>query len=103
METETQTAETKTYDNYADLVRKIVTKIVDHPEEVEVTVNDQGRAVVVEVGVSPDDMGKVIGKSGRNIDALRSITRAAGLVNHERVHVELLETDDEYETEDEDE
>jgi predicted RNA-binding protein YlqC (UPF0109 family) len=90
---------TEHHDGYAQLVRGIVTKIVDTPDDVEVTAIDRGRAVVVEIGVAPTDMGKVIGKAGRNIDALRSVTRAAGLVNHERVHVELLETDDDYENE----
>jgi uncharacterized protein len=84
-------------EKYARLVRGIVTQIVDTPEEVEVTAVDRGRTTVVEVGVAPEDMGKVIGKAGRNIDALRSVTRAAGLVNHQRVHVELLETDDDEE------
>ena len=94
-------AEAVNPEKYAGLVRGIVTKIVDSPEEVEVTAVDRGRTTVVEVGVSPDDMGKVIGKAGRNIDALRSVTRAAGLVDHQRVHVELLETDeDEDELED---
>ena len=95
--------ETANHDAYSQLVKTIVTKIVDHPDEVEVTANDRGRAVVIEVGVSPDDMGKVIGKSGRNIDALRSVTRAAGLVNHERVHVELLESDEDYDEGEDDE
>jgi predicted RNA-binding protein YlqC (UPF0109 family) len=98
MKVEAEAADTE---KYASLVRGIVTKIVDAPEEVEVTAIDQGRTTVVEIGVSPDDMGKVIGKAGRNIDALRSVTRAAGLVDHQRVHVELLETDeDEDEPED---
>jgi predicted RNA-binding protein YlqC (UPF0109 family) len=89
-------------EKYAKLVRGIVTKIVDSPEEVEVTAVDRGRTTVVEIGVSPQDMGKVIGKAGRNIDALRSVTRAAGLVDHQRVHVELLETDEEGDDEIED-
>ena len=39
--------------------------------------------------VADEDMGKVIGKSGRNIEAIRAVVRAAGLRHHQRVQVEL--------------
>ena len=51
----------------------------------------KGRTTVVEVGVAEADMGKLIGKGGRNIDAVRAVVRAAGLRGHERVQVELAE------------
>ena len=49
----------------------------------------QGRTTIVEVEVDKADKGKLIGKSGRNIDAVRAVVRAAGLRGHERVQVEL--------------
>ena len=79
---------------YIELVQSIVTKVVSDPSAVEVSAQRQGRTTIVEVAVAPDDMGKVIGKGGRNIDAIRSVTRAAGLRQHERVQVELLEDED---------
>ena len=101
-EVEEQPSTNPNHQRYATLVRNIVTNIVDDPTDVEVEAVDRGRTVIVEVGVAPEDMGKVIGKAGRNIDALRSVTRAAGLVNHERVHVELLENEDEETGDDDD-
>jgi hypothetical protein len=51
----------------------------------------KGRTTIIEVGVAEADMGKLIGKGGRNIDAVRAVVRAAGLRGHERVQVELAE------------
>jgi len=51
----------------------------------------KGRTTIIEVGVAESDMGKLIGKGGRNIDAVRAVVRAAGLRAHERVQVELAE------------
>jgi len=39
--------------------------------------------------VADEDMGKIIGKNGRNVEAIRAVVRAAGLRHHERVQVEL--------------
>jgi len=44
----------------------------------------------VELTLAPEDVGKVIGRGGRNIDAIRSVVRAAALKNHERVMVEIV-------------
>jgi predicted RNA-binding protein YlqC (UPF0109 family) len=44
---------------------------------------------VVEIKVGPDDMGKLIGKGGRNIDAIRAVVRAAGLRHRQRVQVDV--------------
>ena len=84
--------------DYVDLTRTIVSRIVDNPGEVEITTDEQGRGLVIEVSVAESDMGKVIGKGGRNIDAIRAVVRAAGLRHHERVQVELVEDDEEDET-----
>ena len=81
--------------DYAGLTKHIVSNIVDTPEAVEVTAEDRGRGLVIEVAVADGDMGKVIGKGGRNIEAVRAVVRAAGLRQHERVQVELREDEDE--------
>ena len=44
----------------------------------------------VEVTLATDDVGKVIGRGGRNIDAIRAVVRAAALKNHDRVMVEIV-------------
>ena len=54
------------------LVRTIVSALVDYPEAVEVQQVDGETTCILEVRVSPEDIGKVIGRQGRNIAALRT-------------------------------
>ena len=75
--------------DYADLTRFIADRIVTEKDGVEVQTQPRGRTTIVRLKVAEADMGKVIGKSGRNIEAIRAVVRAAGLRHHERVQVEL--------------
>jgi uncharacterized protein len=75
--------------DYADLTAYIVNTIVDDKDAVEIRLKPGGRQTVVEIKVAPDDMGKIIGKNGRNIDAIRAVVRSAGLRNRERVQVDV--------------
>ena len=75
--------------DYADLTRFIAERIVADRDAVEVQVQPRGRSTIVRLRVAEDDMGKIIGKNGRNIEAVRAVVRAAGLRHHERVQVEL--------------
>ena len=60
-----------------ELVKYIVTKLVEDKEAVNVTSREEEKAVVVEVTVAPDDTGKVIGKNGKVAQAIRSILHSA--------------------------
>ncbi|NIS63422.1 MAG: KH domain-containing protein [Proteobacteria bacterium] len=61
-----------------ELVEKIVRALVDFPDEVEVREIEGTNMNIVEIKVSKGDMGKLIGKKGQNIDAVRRIVTAAG-------------------------
>lgn len=74
-----------------DLCRFIAEHIVKDPAAVRVTTESRGRNTVIELSVAEADKGKIIGKGGRNIDAIRAVVRAAGLCRHERVQVELAD------------
>jgi predicted RNA-binding protein YlqC (UPF0109 family) len=76
--------------DYTDLVNYIVKAIVAKPEEVKVAMVEGERTNRVEVTLASDDVGKVIGRGGRNIDAIRAVVRAAALKNHDRVMVEIV-------------
>jgi uncharacterized protein len=76
--------------DYADLTRFIADRVVSQKEAVEVQTQPRGRSTIVRLQVAEDDLGKVIGKHGRNIEAIRAVVRAAGLRHHERVQVELI-------------
>ena len=74
-----------------DLVAFIAMSIVDEPDKVLVSEVEGERAVVFEVRVAPDDMGKIIGKKGRVIHAVRSLVQAAAAKEGKRAAVEILE------------
>lgn len=77
-------------EDYTDLVRYIVTAIVAKPDAVKVAFVEGDRTDRVEVTLDPQDVGKVIGRGGRNIDAIRAVVRAAALKNRDRVTVEIV-------------
>src|SRR5438105_2124034 len=82
--------------DYVDLVDYIVKNIVDHPEAVVVeAVPGRGRAETLEIRLDPGDVGRVIGKGGRNIEAIRSLVKASAIKEHHRVNVEVIAADDE--------
>jgi uncharacterized protein len=70
----------------------LVKGIVDHPDEVKVVSASSARGEVLEVHVPPEDLGRVIGRSGRTAKALRTIV--AALADGRRVRVDVVDTDD---------
>ena len=72
-----------------NLVELIARSLVDSPDEVVVTQTEQENAIVIELNVAPDDMGKVIGKQGRIAKAIRTVVRAASTGEEKRVIVEI--------------
>ena len=63
--------------------------LVDHPEAVKVTETEGPEAIILELNVAPEDMGKVIGKQGRIAKAIRSVIKAATAKNAKPVFVEI--------------
>ena len=60
-----------------ELIKYIVQALVDNPEQVEISEIKGGNTTVFELGVAKKDIGKVIGKRGRNVNAIRTILTAA--------------------------
>lgn len=71
------------------LVRYLVTSLVDDPDSVAVTVVETDEATTFEITVSSDDIGKIIGRQGRIIKAIRTLARAAGTTGDKQVEVEV--------------
>ena len=74
-----------------ELVEVIATSLVDHPEEVKVTEKVTDRAIVIELRVAQEDMGKVIGKQGRIARCIRTLVKAAAVKDDKKVVVDILE------------
>jgi len=72
------------------LVRFLVTSLVDDPESVDIAKRATGDSVTYEVSLHPDDVGKVIGRQGRIIKAIRTLARASAGTTGEHVDVEVL-------------
>ena len=74
-----------------DLISDIVQALVDQPDQVSVTEVEGGHTVILELKVAKNDMGKVIGKQGRNAQAIRTILSAAGGKVQKRYVLEIVE------------
>jgi predicted RNA-binding protein YlqC (UPF0109 family) len=76
--------------DYKALVEYVARSVADKPAEVEVVSIDRGRGTVaIKVKMADEDMGRLIGKAGRNIEALRTLVRVASLRERKRVFVDL--------------
>ncbi|MBN2054530.1 KH domain-containing protein [bacterium] len=74
-----------------ELIRLIATKIVDNPEMVQVSEIRGEHTNVIELKVAEDDIGKIIGKKGNTISAIRTILNNAGMKQNKRYILEILE------------
>lgn len=59
-----------------DLVQYIAENLVNNPEQVKLSRRESGRTVILELTVAQDDMGRVIGRSGRVANSIRALLRA---------------------------
>ena len=73
-----------------ELVSYIVKSLVDNPDKVEVTSeNESEKVVIVKVTVAPEDLGKVIGKGGRIANSIRTIIKSASAKSGRRFIVKI--------------
>jgi predicted RNA-binding protein YlqC (UPF0109 family) len=74
-----------------ELIELIIKGIVDNPDKVEINEIIGERSSIFEVKVDPSDIGKVIGRQGRNIKSIRTIVNAAAQKDDKRVVLEIVE------------
>ena len=75
-----------------DAVEMIVRELVSDADSVDVReIERDSRTTLIEVRVAEGDMGKVIGRQGRTVKALRSLLHAAGQKQHRRYLLEIVE------------
>ncbi len=75
-----------------DLLAYLARSLVDHPDEVSVeSFEEDDGTVVLELRVADDDAGKVIGRGGRTVAALRTVMKAAAVRQGNRVLVDVVD------------
>lgn len=72
-----------------EVVEVVARALVNEPEKVVVTQTEQKDSIVVELHVAPEDMGRVIGKSGRIARAIRNVVKAASSREGKKVIVDI--------------
>lgn len=74
-----------------ELIEFVARALVDHPDQVEVAEISGEQTIVLELKVAKEDLGKVIGKQGRTVKAMRAILSAASSKIRKRADLEILE------------
>jgi len=73
------------------LLEFLARSLVDNPDQVSVARSEEDEALVLELRVADDDAGQLIGRRGRTITALRTVMRAVGASQDQRVLVDLVD------------
>ena len=72
------------------LVEFIATSLVDDPSQVHVSEIEGESSVILELRVGPEDMGRIIGKGGRTVNAMRTLIRVLAAKQGKRVTLEVV-------------
>lgn len=73
-----------------ELVEYIAKSLVDDPSQVKVIETSHGTSATLELEVAPEDMGRVIGKSGRVANAMRVLVRVVAARQGKRVNLDIM-------------
>jgi hypothetical protein len=73
------------------LLEYLARSLVDSPDEVSVSASEEEDSLVLELHVAEDDAGQLIGRRGRTITALRTVMRAVGASQNQRVLIDLVD------------
>ncbi|HNT78743.1 MAG TPA: KH domain-containing protein [Anaerolineae bacterium] len=73
-----------------ELVEYVAKSLADQPDDVAVSEVEVETSIVLELRVAPDDMGRMIGREGRTINAMRSLARVLGAKMGKKVTLEIV-------------
>lgn len=77
-----------------DLAEYLVKSLADHPEKVELEEHEEDDTVLIELKISPEDVGKIIGKNGNTINAIRTVLQTAASSHNKRAKLEVMDQGD---------
>jgi len=72
-------------------VESIIRSLVDHPEDVEIRVTEGSKCTTLEVRANPQDLGKIIGRNGRTVNAIRALLGSIGMKEDRRYILHILQ------------
>jgi hypothetical protein len=72
------------------LVEYLVKSLADQPDQVALAEHETEDSILLELKISPDDIGKIIGKNGNTINAIRTVLQAAASSQKKRVKLEVV-------------
>lgn len=75
-------------------LERVVRRLVDQPEQVQVEEEQQGRTTILKLRVAPDELGRVIGRQGRTVRALRNLLETREIRDGGVYELEVLEPDE---------
>ncbi len=73
-----------------DLAEYLIKSLADHPEKVELEEREEDDTVLIELKIAPEDVGKIIGKNGNTINAIRTVLQTAASSQKKRARLEVL-------------
>ncbi|KGX93191.1 hypothetical protein N781_12335 [Pontibacillus halophilus JSM 076056 = DSM 19796] len=72
------------------LIETIVRPLVDYPEDIKITKQEEAQKIMYQLHLHQDDVGKVIGKQGRVAKSIRTLVYAAGSKSNKRIFLEIM-------------
>ena len=72
------------------LVEYLIKSLADQPDQVVLAEHETDDSILLELKISPDDVGKIIGKNGNTINAIRTVLQAAASSHKKRVKLEVV-------------
>ena len=74
-----------------EMLRFLVKELVNDPDQISINRREDGNTTILELKVAQDDMGKVIGRQGKIAKSIRTLMKAYGAKNNQKINVDILD------------
>ena len=74
-----------------EMLRFLVKELVNDPDQISISKREEGNTTILELKVAQDDMGKVIGRQGKIAKSIRTLMKAYGAKNNQKINVDILD------------
>jgi predicted RNA-binding protein YlqC (UPF0109 family) len=74
-----------------ETLRFLIKELVNDPDQISINKREEGNTTILELKVAPDDMGKVIGRQGKIAKSIRTLMKAYGAKNNQKINVDILD------------